>query len=153
MQPPRLTSLHTPPPHVVRLGRAAVQQFLRDLAKGFAASHLIKVVLLGDQRAGKHGGGRFFPEQGRGLADFARRGGIDIGIARPAAQSPRLHRRDGERARRKRFHLNPPMASGVRANENDRTAELTPALTIVVCRRGSRSLNLLDFHPVFEIRL
>ena len=46
-------ALHTPPPHVVRLGLAAVQQFLRDLAKGFAASHLVKVVLLGDQRAGK----------------------------------------------------------------------------------------------------
>ena len=30
-----------------------MQQFLRDLAKGFAASHLVKVVLLGDQRAGK----------------------------------------------------------------------------------------------------
>ena len=46
-------ALHTPPPHVVDAGLAAVQQFLRDLRKGFAPCHLVKVVLLGDQRAGK----------------------------------------------------------------------------------------------------
>jgi len=46
-------SLHTPPPSIVRAGKVAVLQFLRDLAKGEAPSHLIKVVLLGDQRAGK----------------------------------------------------------------------------------------------------
>ena len=46
-------ALHTPPPHVVRAGTRAVLQFLRDLAKGDAASHLAKLVLLGDQTAGK----------------------------------------------------------------------------------------------------
>ena len=46
-------ALHTPPPSIVRTGTGAVLQFLRDLAKGEAPSHLIKVVLLGDQRAGK----------------------------------------------------------------------------------------------------
>jgi len=46
-------TLHTPPPSIVRAGTGAVLQFLRDLAKGEAPSHLIKVVLLGDQRAGK----------------------------------------------------------------------------------------------------
>ena len=46
-------SLHTPPKHVVERGTDAMLQFLRDLAKGEAPSHLIKVVLLGDQRAGK----------------------------------------------------------------------------------------------------
>jgi len=47
-------SLHTPPPSsIVRAGTGAVLQFIRDLAKGEAPSHLIKVVLLGDQRAGK----------------------------------------------------------------------------------------------------
>jgi hypothetical protein len=44
-----LPALHTP----VRAGLAAVLQFLRDLRKGFAPCHLVKVVLLGDQRAGK----------------------------------------------------------------------------------------------------
>ncbi len=47
------TALHSPPPHVVRAGLSAVQQFLRDLRKGFTPCHLVKVVLLGDQRAGK----------------------------------------------------------------------------------------------------
>jgi hypothetical protein len=42
-----------PPSHVVDAGLASVQQFLRDLIKGFAKCHLVKVVLLGDQRAGK----------------------------------------------------------------------------------------------------
>ena len=46
-------ALHTPPPAIVLAGTRAVLQFLRDLAKGEAPSHLIKVVLLGDQRAGK----------------------------------------------------------------------------------------------------
>ena len=46
-------ALHTPPPAVVRAGTAAVLQFLRDLTKGSAMCHLVKVVLLGDQRAGK----------------------------------------------------------------------------------------------------
>jgi Leucine-rich repeat (LRR) protein/GTPase SAR1 family protein len=46
-------SLHTPPVHVVKKGTAAVLEFLRDLAKGDAPCHLIKVVLLGSQRAGK----------------------------------------------------------------------------------------------------
>jgi len=45
--------LHTPPMAIVRAGKIAVLQFLRDLAKGQSPSHLIKVVLLGDQRAGK----------------------------------------------------------------------------------------------------
>jgi Leucine-rich repeat (LRR) protein len=47
------SAMHTPPPHVVRAGLSVVQQFLRDLRKGFAQCHLVKVVLLGDQRAGK----------------------------------------------------------------------------------------------------
>jgi len=46
-------ALHTPPPSSVRAGVDAILQFLRDLAKGEAPSHLIKVVLLGEQRAGK----------------------------------------------------------------------------------------------------
>jgi len=46
-------ALHTPPPSIVDEGTGAVLQFLRDMAKGEAPSHLIKVVLLGDQRAGK----------------------------------------------------------------------------------------------------
>ena len=46
-------SLHTPPTHIVKMGTDAMLQFLRDLAKGEAPSHLIKLVLLGDQRAGK----------------------------------------------------------------------------------------------------
>ena len=46
-------SLHTPPKHVIVRGTDAMLQFLRDLDKGEAPSHLIKVVLLGDQRAGK----------------------------------------------------------------------------------------------------
>jgi hypothetical protein len=46
-------ALHTPPPHVVEQGTGAVLEFLRDLAKGDAPCHLIKVVLLGNQRAGK----------------------------------------------------------------------------------------------------
>jgi len=46
-------ALHTPPLAIVEAGTRAVQQFLRDLAKGEAPSHLIKVVLLGNQRAGK----------------------------------------------------------------------------------------------------
>ncbi len=47
------SAMHTPPPHVVRQGTGAVLEFLRDLAKGDAPCHLIKVVLLGNQRAGK----------------------------------------------------------------------------------------------------
>jgi hypothetical protein len=46
-------ALHTPPQHVVREGTGAVLQFLRDLASGSAACHLVKVVLVGEQRAGK----------------------------------------------------------------------------------------------------
>jgi len=46
-------TLHTPPPSIVRAGTGAVLQFLRDLTLGAAPSHLIKVVLLGDQHAGK----------------------------------------------------------------------------------------------------
>ncbi len=46
-------ALHTPPPHIVCQGTGAVLEFLRDLAKGYAPCHLIKVVLLGNQRAGK----------------------------------------------------------------------------------------------------
>ncbi len=46
-------ALHTPPPHVVEKGTGSVLEFLRDLAKGDAPCHLIKVVLLGNQRAGK----------------------------------------------------------------------------------------------------
>jgi hypothetical protein len=42
-------ALHTPPPHVVCAGTAAVQQFLHDLRKRSAPCHLVKVVLLGDQ--------------------------------------------------------------------------------------------------------
>jgi len=45
--------LHTPPKHVIVRGTDAMLQFLRDLDKGEAPSYLIKVVLLGDQRAGK----------------------------------------------------------------------------------------------------
>jgi Leucine-rich repeat (LRR) protein len=45
--------LHTPPPHVVQQGTGVVLEFLRDLAKGDAPCNLIKVVLLGNQRAGK----------------------------------------------------------------------------------------------------
>jgi len=46
-------SLHTPPTHVVKMGTAAVMQFLGDLAKGNAACHLAKVVLCGNQKTGK----------------------------------------------------------------------------------------------------
>jgi Leucine-rich repeat (LRR) protein len=46
-------ALQTPPPHVVRQNTGAVLEFLRDLAQGDAPCHLIKVVLLGNQRAGK----------------------------------------------------------------------------------------------------
>ena len=46
-------ALHTPPPHVAAAGTRAVLQFLRDLAKGDAVSHLAKLVLLGDQTVGK----------------------------------------------------------------------------------------------------
>ena len=44
---------HTPPPAVMRAGTVAVLQYLCDLAKGSAPCHLAKVVLLGDQCAGK----------------------------------------------------------------------------------------------------
>jgi len=47
-------TLHALPWSIVHAGKGAVLQFLRDLAKGEAPSHLIKVVLLGDQRAGKN---------------------------------------------------------------------------------------------------
>jgi hypothetical protein len=46
-------AMHKSPPHVVEQGTGAVLEFLRDLAKGDAPCHLIKVVLLGNQRAGK----------------------------------------------------------------------------------------------------
>jgi GTPase SAR1 family protein len=46
-------ALHTPPPRVVRLGRDAVLAFLRDLGAGSAPCHLVKLVLLGEKRAGK----------------------------------------------------------------------------------------------------
>ena len=49
----RCSALHTPPPSIVEAGPGAVLQFLRDLAKGEAPTHLIKVMLLGDQHAGK----------------------------------------------------------------------------------------------------
>ena len=45
--------LHTPPPSIVRAGKGAVLHFLRDLAKSEVSNHLIKVVLLGNQRAGR----------------------------------------------------------------------------------------------------
>jgi hypothetical protein len=46
-------ALQTPLPRVVRRGTEAVLQFLLDLAKGDAPCHLVKVVLLGNQHAGK----------------------------------------------------------------------------------------------------
>jgi GTPase SAR1 family protein len=47
-------ALHTPPPHIVRLGHDAVLHFLRDLAvSGSTPCHLIKLVLLGNEKAGK----------------------------------------------------------------------------------------------------
>jgi len=45
--------MHTPPPTIINAGTPAVLQFLRDLAKGDAPCHLIKVVLFGDEKAGK----------------------------------------------------------------------------------------------------
>jgi Leucine-rich repeat (LRR) protein len=46
-------ALHTPPPRVVDAGTDAVLAFLRDLGGGSAPCHLIKLVLLGEKRAGK----------------------------------------------------------------------------------------------------
>jgi GTPase SAR1 family protein len=46
-------ALHTPPPRVVAAGTDAVLAFLRDLGGGSAPCHLVKLVLLGEQRAGK----------------------------------------------------------------------------------------------------
>jgi hypothetical protein len=46
-------ALHTPPPRVVAAGTGAVLAFLRDLGGGSAPCHLVKLVLLGEQRAGK----------------------------------------------------------------------------------------------------
>ena len=46
-------ALHTPPPRVVAVGTRAVLAFLRDLGDGSAPCHLVKLVLLGEQRAGK----------------------------------------------------------------------------------------------------
>lgn len=45
------------------------------------------------------------------------------------------------------------MDFGVRPNENDRTADVTPALTNIMQRRGSRPANLLNFHSVLDTRL
>ena len=47
------SALYTPPPAVVRAGRDAVQQYLRDLAKGSAPCHLLKLVLVGEPHSGK----------------------------------------------------------------------------------------------------
>jgi hypothetical protein len=49
----RCPALHTPPPRVVASGTRAVLAFLRDLGGGSAPCHLVKLVLLGEQRAGK----------------------------------------------------------------------------------------------------
>jgi len=46
-------ALRTPPPHIVEMGSTAMLQFLHDLAKGNAPCHLVKVVLLGNKKAGK----------------------------------------------------------------------------------------------------
>jgi GTPase SAR1 family protein len=46
-------ALHTPPARVVAAGTDAVLNFLRDLGGGSAPCHLVKLVLLGKQRAGK----------------------------------------------------------------------------------------------------
>ena len=46
-------ALHTPPSRVVRLGRDAMLAHLRDLVAGSATRHLVKLVLLGEQGAGK----------------------------------------------------------------------------------------------------
>jgi Leucine-rich repeat (LRR) protein/GTPase SAR1 family protein len=47
------SALHTPPPRVVAAGTDAVLDFLRDLGDGSAPCHLVKLVLIGEQRAGK----------------------------------------------------------------------------------------------------
>jgi hypothetical protein len=46
-------ALHTPPPRVVAAGTNEVLVFLRDLGGGSAPYHLVKLVLFGEQRAGK----------------------------------------------------------------------------------------------------
>jgi len=46
-------SLRTPHPVVVKEGATAVVQYMRDLAKGSVPCHILKMMLLGDPRAGK----------------------------------------------------------------------------------------------------
>ena len=46
-------SLPTPPQYVILEGHASVMQFLCDLGKGFAPCYLVKVLLVGQQCAGK----------------------------------------------------------------------------------------------------
>ena len=41
-------ALHMPPPHIVSTGTEAVLPFMRDLAKGDAPCHPVKMVLLGN---------------------------------------------------------------------------------------------------------
>jgi GTPase SAR1 family protein len=47
------SALHMPPRRVVAAGTDAVLAFLRDMASGSAPCHLVKLMLLGEQRAGK----------------------------------------------------------------------------------------------------
>ena len=46
-------TLHTPPPPIINAGKDDVQQFLCDMAKGSQSCYLVKLVLLGDEKAGK----------------------------------------------------------------------------------------------------
>ena len=46
-------ALHTLPPRVVAAGTDSVLAFQRDLGGGSAPCHLVKLVLLGEQRVGK----------------------------------------------------------------------------------------------------
>lgn len=46
-------TLHTPPPPIINAGKDDVQQFLCDMAKGSQSCYLDKLVLLGDEKAGK----------------------------------------------------------------------------------------------------
>ena len=45
--------LRTPHPVVVEKGFTAMVQYMRDLAKGSVPCHMLKMMLLGDPRAGK----------------------------------------------------------------------------------------------------
>ncbi|EKX48189.1 hypothetical protein GUITHDRAFT_106084 [Guillardia theta CCMP2712] len=46
-------NLHTPPPHVCKRGAPFCLKYLRDLNKGHVESHMLKMMLVGEPKAGK----------------------------------------------------------------------------------------------------